>query len=154
MTDHGPGVRATFIHQPVMGTVVEVRLHGDEASLDAADAAIMAEIDRCLSIFDVFDATSELSRWRAGDEMVLGAELSWLLEAALLWSERSLGAFHPATAPMAAMWRDAQATGVEPDTAALAGAVEASAGEAAVMEAARAEAPWARLRAWMAIRSW
>lgn len=116
---------ALFRHQPLLGTVVEVRCDGaDDARAEAVDAAVVAEIERLERIFTVHDAGSELRRWQRGEVDEPGPELSEVLALALDWQLRSGGAFNPAAGAVVALWRAAEARG-EPPTPAQQAAVAA-----------------------------
>lgn len=117
MSDRPP--TALFRHQPLLGTVVEVRCDGpagdDEA--EAVDAAVVAEIERLERIFTVHAPGSELRRWQRGEVETPGPELTEVLAAALHWQARSGGAFNPAAGAVVALWRAAEARGVPPTPA-------------------------------------
>lgn len=132
MSDRPP--TALFRHQPLLGTVVEVRCDGaDEdraagsSAAEAADAAVVAEIERLERIFTVHDPGSELRRWQRGEIDGPGPELSEVLASALDWQRRSGGAFNPAAGAVVALWRAAEARG-EPPTPAEQAAVAAVVG--------------------------
>ncbi len=116
---------ALFRHEPLLGTVVEVRCDGaDDATAEAIDAAVVAEIERLESVFTVYDPGSELRRWQRGEGGEPGPELSEVLALALGWQLRSGGAFNPAAGAVVALWRAAEARG-EPPTPAHQAAVAA-----------------------------
>lgn len=101
-------------HQPLLGTVVELRIDGTPAAARTADASIVAEIRRLEHVFSVFDETSELSRWRRGATDELSAELATLLGTALQWQQLGDGAFNPAAGALSRLWAEASDRGVEP----------------------------------------
>jgi thiamine biosynthesis lipoprotein len=112
--------------EPLMGTVVEIRVALDagditdeSAAADIADT-IVDEIIRLEAIFSAVSASSELSRWSRGEIGEPGQELRDLLGAALGWVERSGGRFNPASGVLSAHWRDAEGNGVLPDRGFLA----------------------------------
>lgn len=114
---------ATRTH--LLGTVVELRLDGPpEATHDAATRA-WATMERLEGVFSTFDKDSELHRWRHGATDEVSDDLVQVLACAEQWSLRSQGAFHPATAALTALWRDAERCGQYPDPHALAHAVPA-----------------------------
>jgi len=116
---------ALFRHQPLLGTVVEVRCDGaDEDQAEAVDAAVVAETARLERVFTVHDPGSELRRWQRGEVEAPGPELADVLALALDWQLRSGGAFNPAAGAVAALWRAAEARG-EPPTPAEQAAVAA-----------------------------
>jgi thiamine biosynthesis lipoprotein len=113
--------RTTFVnvHHPLLGTVIEVRISGAERAATAADLRVVTEIQRLERVFSVFDPSSELSRWRRGEDFELCAELDHVLRLALQWQDLSNGAFNPAAGVLTRIWRDARADDVEPDRGAL-----------------------------------
>lgn len=114
MSDRPPPT-ALFRHQPLLGTVVEVRCDGaDDATAEAVDAAVVAEIERLERIFSIHDAGSELRRWQRGEVDAPGAELSEVLASALDWQASSGGAFNPAAGAVVALWLAAEARGEPP----------------------------------------
>lgn len=124
VTDRPP--TALFRHQPLLGTVVEVRCDGidDEAGAEAVDAAVVAEIGRLEQIFTVHEPDSELRRWQRGEVDTPGPELTEVLAAAIRWQLGSGGAFNPAAGAVVALWRACEAQG-EPPTPAEQAAVAA-----------------------------
>ena len=59
-------MRSVSTHQPLMGTVVELRIDGDQAAVAIAEVSVIAEIQRLEKILSAFDPDSQLSRWRSG----------------------------------------------------------------------------------------
>lgn len=108
-------------YHPLLGTNVEVRVDAlagsdDEAQRLAADTedVVVEEIVRLQAVFSVYDAGSELSRWRAGAHEAVSEELRDCLAAAEHWWRVSGGAFHPAAARLRALWLRAEAAGELP----------------------------------------
>lgn len=81
----------------------------------AVDEAVVAEMVRLESIFNVFDPTSELSRWKRDEVDAPSDEFCELMAVALRWQVRGGGRFNPMAGVLSAMWRRAQADGVTPD---------------------------------------
>ncbi|MEZ5411322.1 MAG: FAD:protein FMN transferase [Acidimicrobiales bacterium] len=127
MSDRPP--TALFRHQPLLGTVVEVRCDGieDDRQAEAVDAAVVAEIERLERILTVHEPGSELRRWQRGEVDIPSPELAEVLALALGWQARSGGAFNPAAGAVVALWRAAEARG-EPPTPAEQAAVSAVVG--------------------------
>jgi thiamine biosynthesis lipoprotein len=115
-------VRRRFHHHPLLGTVVDVVVEtGSAAVADAVDRAAVAEIVRLQAVFDVHDPTSELSRWRRGEEEhPPSRELTEVLALALEWQHRSDGRFNPLSGLLSHRWRSAEVDGVAPTTDELA----------------------------------
>ena len=121
---------STGRYHPLLGTNVEIRVDAvagsdDEAERLAAfaeDAAVQ-EMVRLQDVFSVFDPGSELSRWRAGGTDAVSEELGACLSAAARWWQVSGGAFHPASAPLRALWLAAEASGEVPADDVLSDAV-------------------------------
>jgi FAD:protein FMN transferase len=121
-------MRSVSTHQPLMGTVVELRIDGDASALAIAEAAVIAEMERLEGIFSAFDATSELHRWRSGETDDPSAELRELLGLALSWQRRGWGAYNPAVGVMTEVWKRAEVDGAPPadaELAALAATIQA-----------------------------
>jgi thiamine biosynthesis lipoprotein len=126
----GPdGHLLTSVHHGMLGTIVHLRIRGaDESATARAEAVALAEIARLERIFSAYDPTSELCRWRAGDDAAPGPELVGLLREVRRWQDDGAGAFNPAVDRLSECWRNAAATGVPPDAdelASLAAAVRA-----------------------------
>lgn len=103
------------VHEPLIGTRVQLRIRAEEDAAVECDRRIVAEVRRLERVFSVHDPASDLRRWRAGDDAAAGPELVALLAIAAEWFDRGGGAFHPATATATARWRRAEAEGVVPD---------------------------------------
>jgi len=109
------------VYEPLLGTVVEVRVHAADSSAAAlADARILAEMRRLEHIFSVFDETSELCRWRRGEDFEHSTEFVELLRTALHWQVAGGGAFNPAAGVVSRAWVVAAREGREPDAGLLA----------------------------------
>ena len=89
----------------LLGTVVDVRVRAtDDAAVDAALTAAMAEAERLEGVFTAFDEASDLNRWRRGELAPPPDELARVLALAATWRDRSGGAFDPAAAALVACW--------------------------------------------------
>lgn len=116
----------TTWHEGVLGTSLQLKVHVADDAPDpdgpaaAAEAAALAEIHRLRGVFDAFDPTSELRRWRSGVLAEPGPELAALLALAARWQVRSGGAFNPAVGAIGERWARAATEGVEPTDAELA----------------------------------
>ena len=82
-------------HEPLLGTVVDVRVIGSASAADLADRAVVTEVERLQRIFSAYDPGSELCRWRRGEQFTPSPELVEVLALALDWQRRSEGRFNP-----------------------------------------------------------
>lgn len=117
-----------FYREHVLGTSLEVQVDADDQqTADAAEAAVMAEIDRLSKIFSSYDPESELSRWTAqsGEAVTLSPELMEVLRMSDRWREASHGAFNPAVESLTRLWRAAEKTDVAPTDAELTDTIRA-----------------------------
>ena len=123
MKTEAAGQRATSrgTYSGLLGTNVEIKViaeAGSESSArviaEASEQAALAEMVRLQSVFSVFEPSSELCRWRAGDDVTPSAELADVLGAAQHWWTVSGGAFHPATAPLRERWLRAENDQIPP----------------------------------------
>ena len=124
--------REPIVHTvyPVLGTVLELRTTAHpsaaaEVATAAAEQAALATIDRLEDVLSIYRPASELARWRAGDDAAAGPELAEVLGLVARWFELGRGAFNPCVGHLAALWRDAAASGVPPSTMQLAAAAAA-----------------------------
>lgn len=102
-------------HHPLVGTTVEVAVRGASADVAAAvDRAVLDEMVRLEGVFDVFDPSSELSRWARGEVDEVSAELTAVAAAALDWQRRSAGRFNPLAGVLTRRWRQAETDGRVP----------------------------------------
>lgn len=93
-------------YEGVLGTTLtlQVRARGSQQAR-AAEAAVLAEIDRLERIFSSFSPESEFARWQAQGVAQLSPELQALLRAAEGWMAHTHGAFNPAAAAIQALYR-------------------------------------------------
>lgn len=108
-----------------MGTRVTLRLLADDERIaDAAETAVIDEMDRLEGMFSAYRPSSEWSRWRRGDVAAAGAELTAVLALAEHWWRESGGVFHPLAGLLRARWLRAveeQLLPADEELAALAG---------------------------------
>ncbi len=104
------------LHQPVMGTHLELQITGPADAVEPARDAIVAEARRLESTFSVFDPDSDLCRWRSGIGDEPSSELAAVLVRAEHWRRRSRGCFHPAAGVLTDRWLQATADGVVPQS--------------------------------------
>jgi len=114
-------------YEPLLGTVVEVRLEldGDARDDEAAtvSATVADEIVRLQSILSSVDSASEFSRWCRGEVTSPSPDLVEVLALTAEWQRRSAGRVNPAVGRLSDLWRAAEDAGVEPDDATLAAVV-------------------------------
>jgi len=107
-------------YQGLLGTVIELRTWARTSDDTAgAEAAVIAEIERLQRVFDRFDPSSDLCRWRAGTS-VTSPELTEVLDLADRWRRRSGGAFDPTVGRLVAVWNAAASAGRSPTSTELA----------------------------------
>lgn len=114
----------TAVRSPVLGTIVELRLDGDDEATATAEQAAWVTFERLEQEFSRYRPDSLLCRWRTG-QAECSPDLATVLRRAAHWYELSGGAFHPATAALTARWHQAEADGTLPSAAELAQLVPA-----------------------------
>ncbi len=111
----------TAVHEPLLGTRVSIGVRA--ASLRAAEAiegAVVGEFQRLEALLSAYRPSSAWSRWRAGDDTALTAEVVELLQRAAHWHHVSGGAFNPGAGVLRARWMHAERDGSVPAQAELA----------------------------------
>ncbi|HZZ81083.1 MAG TPA: DUF2271 domain-containing protein [Gemmataceae bacterium] len=108
-------------HDHVIGTSLDVWVTAhDEAAADAAESAILAEIERLRKIFSLYDTDSELSRLnRTREPMVVSSEMIEVLKLYDAFHVRTHGAFNGQLGELVRVWKEAERTQLEPDDATL-----------------------------------
>lgn len=121
MTDPSSSGSTTVVadrYEPLLGTVVEVRIElegsGREAEADALSESVAHEMLRLQSVLSSVDRASEFSRWCRGAVEQPSTELATVLELAARWRVCSDGRFDPAAGLLTDRWRRAEAEGVDP----------------------------------------
>lgn len=110
----GPAHRLNGYHLGLLGTTIELIVEArseDDALI--GEQRLIEEISRLETVFTVFDEGSELSRW-CRQEVIPGPELTEVLEAAIVWQERSGGAFNPLVGRLMDVWSRAAEEGSAP----------------------------------------
>ncbi|MDO8391575.1 MAG: FAD:protein FMN transferase [Actinomycetota bacterium] len=121
MTANDRGVLHEAAHEPLLGTLVTVRVRAiDEATAVSAERLIVAEIERLEAILSAHRPASEWSRWRRGEVTRPGAEIVALLDLAARWHAIGGGTFHPLAGVLRARWLCAAEAGVAPSRAEMA----------------------------------
>lgn len=122
---HEAEIRDTY--HPLLGTNVEIGVRataGSQAEAEsraaAAGDAALAALTRLEDVFSTFRPHSELSRWRAGEDVEPSPDLAAALALGEDWWRRSGGALHPAAGALTERWRRAAAEGREPAAGELA----------------------------------
>ena len=117
-----PDVRHLARYEGVLGTSLELQfLAGTPEEGQAAEAAVLAEIDRLESVFSAYRADSELRRWQDTRD-IMGAvspELAEVLAAAEAWRVRTGNTFQPAVEALTRLWREGAERGEVPGNEAL-----------------------------------
>jgi thiamine biosynthesis lipoprotein len=112
-------------HYPVMGTMAEVKLYGEEAAAARAADAVQAEFLAVEKACSIFDPESEISRLneRAGKAPVACSELLWgVLVSARRFHAFSDGAFDITARPLMDLWGFYRKRQALPDEAEIAAA--------------------------------
>jgi FAD:protein FMN transferase len=118
------GLLSVSTHEPLLGTVVEIRVVArDELAVEAVDHLVVGEMRRLEGVFSVYDDGSELCRWRRGEVDAPSRELVGVLAAAAIWHRRGGGAFHPCVGELKDLWNRAAAEQRVPAADALAACV-------------------------------
>ena len=115
-----------YHHENVMGTALELRVRAaDEATATAAEAAVLAEIDRLSGLLSGYDPASAYRRWLDGSAgpVDVPAELFAVLDGADRWRTATGGAFEPRVAALSAVWSAAAERGTPPDRDEIAAAL-------------------------------
>ncbi len=103
-----------YLHQGVMGTMIDVRVGADdEATADAADHGAAAEMRRLERVFSAFDPDSVLSQWRRGIT-VEHPEFGDVMAIARRWQIASGGGFNPLVGVLSERWAEAERSGEVP----------------------------------------
>ncbi len=86
----------SYFHENVLGTSLELHVTADsETSAKAAEASVLAEVDRLNAVLSTWKKDSEILRWQdAGKPVVLSADLTAVLKACDHWTANSSGAFN------------------------------------------------------------
>jgi FAD:protein FMN transferase len=93
-------------YEAVLGTSLELQIRAvNQHQALAAEAALLAEIDRLELIFSRFLPNSELNRFLAASEMRVSSELLEVLSLAESWRQLTCNAFHPGVDALSALWR-------------------------------------------------
>jgi len=126
----------------LMGVPWTITLYASTASAArAAGDAAFAEIARLEGILSDYDPDSEVSRLSAAAPTAfpvpLGDDLWQVLAQAVVWRDRSGGAFDPTVGPLTTLWRQARRSGVMPRADKLAAARQAVGSDALVLDTNR-----------------
>jgi thiamine biosynthesis lipoprotein len=106
----------------LLGTVVELHITADHERVAAAmERSALAEIERLERIFNVYDESSEISRFKRG-ECHPGWELEEVMGLGDHWYRLSDGAFDPYVGPLRETWALAAAASRRPTERELASA--------------------------------
>ncbi len=116
-------------HLEAMGTLLGLSLAGPDrvSALESSEEAVR-EIARVEALITTWRPGGPLDRVNAappGEAVVVGAEVSELLDAVFAWSQRTQGAFDPTVLPLVRAW-DLRGQGRVPDAAVLSRALAAT----------------------------
>jgi thiamine biosynthesis lipoprotein len=109
----------------LLGTVVEIQATAGRRTARRAAETAVTEIKRLMAIFDMFDPTSELSRWRIGQVSTRTPELVAVSDLADTWQTLSGGAFNSSVEGLRTLWAGAAELGQMPSGESISTAVEA-----------------------------
>ncbi|RYD21931.1 MAG: DUF2271 domain-containing protein, partial [Verrucomicrobiaceae bacterium] len=86
----------SYFHENVLGTSLELHVTADtETSAKAAEATVLAEVDRLNAVLSTWRKDSEILRWQdAGKPVALSTDLTAVLKACDHWTANSSGAFN------------------------------------------------------------
>ena len=112
-----------FHRDHVLGTSLDLVVVASDAGVaERCDAAVMAEIDRLLTIISTYHPDSEISRWTTGrGPTCCSAELLTVLMECEKWQHLSDGAFNARVGRLIEVWKQAEADGRLPETEVTAG---------------------------------
>lgn len=110
-----------YHHDHVIGTSLDLWITtSDDAAADAAERAILAEIERLRLVFSTYDESSEISRLnRTREPMAVSADMIEVLKLYDVWQARSHGAFNGQLGELVRVWKDAEKSQQEPNPAIL-----------------------------------
>ena len=118
-----PPYRLHSVYERMLGTEVEVQVVANtRAQAEAAESAVLDELERLRDVLNRFDPHSEFSRWlaRPGERVSLSPDLLTVLERAEHWQRVTGGAFNAGADALGAIWKETAARGEAPDPARLA----------------------------------
>ncbi len=115
-------------HLEAMGTLLGLSVAGpDRASaLEASEEAVreIARVETLLTTWRPGGPLDRINTAPPGEAVLMGAEVSEILQAVFAWSQRTEGAFDPTVLPLVRAW-DLRGQGRVPDAAALSRALAA-----------------------------
>jgi thiamine biosynthesis lipoprotein ApbE len=119
--DPPPVTEYSFHHDHVIGTSLDLWVSAaNERDAEAAEQAVLAEIERLRLVFSTYDAGSEVSRLnRATGPVPASPEMLEVLRAYEHWRAKSGGAFNGQLGALVRTWKDAAKAGREPDAGVL-----------------------------------
>ena len=106
-------------HDHIIGTSLDLLMTApDEAAAEAAERAILDEIERLRRIFSTYDPQSEISRLnQTSGPMLVSPEMIEVLGHYTIGQERSHGAFSGQLGELVRVWKEAEKSQREPDGA-------------------------------------
>jgi FAD:protein FMN transferase len=115
-----PGLKAAerehrFQHDHVLGTSLDLVISGvSQQEAEAAEAALLAEIDRLCGILSTYRWDSEISQWNTPRSGARSQELRDVLAAYEHWRQRTNGALHAEVGGLVSLWKHAEIAQQEP----------------------------------------
>lgn len=116
-----PAAEFAFHHDHVIGTSLDLCVVApDEATAEAAERAVLDEIERLRLVFSTYDPASEISKLnRARTPVAVSAEMAEVLREYGAWHRKSGGAFHGQVGELVRVWKDAERANELPPAATL-----------------------------------
>lgn len=110
-----------FHHDNILGTSLDLTVvAAAKTDADAAERAVVDEVERLRRILSSYDAESELSKLlRAAGATPCSSDLIAVLKSYDKWNERSKGAYNCQVADAIKLWKNAEKSGSPPESAAL-----------------------------------
>lgn len=110
-----------FHHENVLGTSLDLTISAvDKAQANAAETAVLAEIERLRKILSSYDPASELSRLNAAAApMVCSQEVLDVLSGCDVWQSRSRGTYSGQLGELVSLWSKSEKAGAVPTSAEL-----------------------------------
>jgi thiamine biosynthesis lipoprotein ApbE len=111
----------SFRYDHVIGTSLDLWVVApSRAEAEAAEQAVLDEIERLRLVFSTYDPDSEISKLnRATEAVVASAEMLEVLRDYETWQTRSKGAFNGQLGALVQAWKEAEKAGAEPDISTL-----------------------------------
>ena len=116
----------SYNHENVLGTSLELRVDAStEAVADAAEARVLAAVDRLAKVLSTYQADSEINRWAAepAGPVEISTDLHAVLAACDTWESKSGGVFNARIEAITQVWKRAAKAQAMPSAEDLSAAV-------------------------------